>query len=133
MIVEEVMSREPYSVTPQTSVREALRILFERDIRHLPVVDDSSLIGMVSIRDLPMVARVWFGAPHEVQQLLDQPISDVMSTGVISVSAKSSLGEAVDLLLAHKVGALPVVEGSKLVGILSYIDALRSLRTSLAG
>ena len=132
MIVEEVMSREPYSVTPQTSVREALRILFERDIRHLPVVDDSSLIGMVSIRDLPMVARVWFGAPHEVQQLLDQPISDVMSTGVISVSAKSSLGEAVDLLLAHKVGALPVVEGSKLVGILSYIDALRSLRASLA-
>jgi len=133
MIVEEVMSREPYSVTPQTSVREALRILFERDIRHLPVVDGSSLIGIVSIRDLPMVARVWFGAPHEVQQLLDQPISDVMSTAVISVSAKSSLGEAVDLLLAHKVGALPVVEGSKLVGILSYIDALRSLRASIAG
>jgi len=132
MIVEEVMSREPYSVTPQTSVREALRILFERDIRHLPVVDGSSLIGIVSIRDLPMVARVWFGAPHEVQQLLDQPISDVMSTAVISVSAKSSLGEAVDLLLAHKVGALPVVEGSKLVGILSYIDALRSLRASIA-
>jgi acetoin utilization protein AcuB len=132
MIVEEVMSREPYSVTPQTSVREALRILFERDIRHLPVVDGSSLIGIVSIRDLPMVARVCSGAPHEVQQLLDQPISDVMSTSVISVPAKSSLGEAVDLLLAHKVGALPVVEGSELVGILSYIDALRSLRALLA-
>jgi acetoin utilization protein AcuB len=136
MIVEQAMSRLPYSVPPQTSVREALRILIERDIRHLPIVEGSSLIGIVSIRDLPMMAPpgvVCFGAPHEVQQLLDQPVSNVMSTDVISVHANSGLGAAVDLLLAHKIGALPVVEtdGRTLVGILSYIDALRCARAAL--
>jgi len=136
MFVEEAMSHNPSSVAPQTSVREALRILFEHDIRHLPIVEGSSLIGMVSIRDLPTMdpaGVVYFGAPHEVQQLLDQPVSNLMSTDVISVHAKSGLGTAVDLLLTHKIGALPVVEadGRTLVGILSYIDALRSVRACM--
>ncbi len=136
MFVEEVMSPHPYSASAKTTVRDAMRILFENDIRHLPIVDGSALIGIVSIRDLPGVVAsgvAYFGDPHQIEQALDQPVSNVMTTDVISVLPTSGLGAAVDLMLEHKVGALPVVqaEGRTLVGILSYTDALRSMRRSL--
>ncbi|MEO6599081.1 MAG: CBS domain-containing protein [Polyangiaceae bacterium] len=130
------MSHHPLSATADTSVREVMRILFEKDIRHLPIVDGSSLIGIVSIRDLPAVVAsgvCYFGDPHEVEHVLDQPVSNVMTSSVISVRPTSGLGAAVDLMLAHKVGALPVVgaDGRTLIGILSYTDALRVVRPLL--
>ena len=130
------MSHHPVSATASTSVREAMRILLEKDIRHLPIVDGASLVGIVSIRDLPALVATgvcYFGDPHEVEQVLDQPLSNVMTTDVVSVRPSSGLGAAIDLMLAHKIGALPVTEstGNKLVGVLSYTDALRVVRPSL--
>ena len=129
MFVEEAMSHRPHSVTAQTTVREALRVLFDNDIRHLPVVDGTLLIGIVSIRDLPMVVATgirYSGDPHEVERLLDQPVANVMTKQVISISPGSGLGSAVDLMLANKFGALPVVSAENtLIGILSYTDVLR--------
>lgn len=136
MFVEEAMSRHPRSVSAETSVREVMRILVENDIRHLPVVEGSSLIGIVSVRDLPAIVATgiaYFGDPHQVEQVLDQPVSHVMTSDVIAVSPKTGLGAAIDLMLEHRVGALPVVEGANtsLIGILSYTDALRVVRPSL--
>ena len=136
MLVAEVMSRHLVTADARTSVREVMRLLFEKDIRHLPVVDGVSLIGIVSIRDLPAVVStgvVYFGDPHEVEQTLDQPVSNVMTPEVVTVQSTSGLGEAVDLMLKHKIGALPVVasDGRTLLGILSYIDALRVARPLL--
>ncbi len=138
MFVAEAMSPNPYFVTARTSVREALHLLFEKDIRHLPIVDGASLVGMVSIRDLPAVVPTgiaYFGDPHEVEHVLDQPVSTVMTSDVIVVQQTSRLGSAVDLMLAHKIGALPVVaaDGHTLIGILSYVDALRVARPMLNG
>jgi len=137
MFVEEAMSHQPHSASAATSVREAMRILVESDIRHLPIVDGSRLVGIVSVRDLPaMVAAgvAQFGDPHEVEQVLDQPVSNVMTTDVTVVGPSTDLGTAVDLMLAHKYGALPVVDGPEhnLVGILSYTDVLRIMRPALA-
>ena len=136
MFVEDAMTRHPHSVPGTTSVREALRVLFELDIRHLPVVDGLVLVGIVSIRDLPALAPlggVHFGAPHEVEQTLDQPISNLMVTDVVTVQPKTPLADAVGLMVDCKVGALPVidVESRKLFGILSYMDALRVARPLL--
>ncbi|MES1174534.1 MAG: CBS domain-containing protein [Myxococcales bacterium] len=136
MFVEEAMSRDPRSVSSETSVREVMRILVENDIRHLPVVDGVCLVGIVSVRDLPAVVATgvaYFGDPHQVEQVLDQPVSNVMTTDVIAVLPKTGLGAAIDLMLEHKVGALPVVDGADtaLIGILSYSDALRVVRPSL--
>jgi acetoin utilization protein AcuB len=130
MFVEDAMTRHPRSVPGAKSVRDALRMLFEFDIRHLPVVDGLALIGMVSVRDLPALvptARVHIGDPHEVEQALDQPISNLMVTDVVTVRSTTPLADAVRLMLDCKVGALPVIEleGRKLIGILSYMDALR--------
>jgi CBS domain-containing protein len=64
---------------------------------------------------------------------LATPVVKVMSTDVISIDAETTLGDAIALLIEHKVGALPVVrpETRELVGILSYIDVLKALQVSL--
>lgn len=136
MFVVDAMTRQPYSCGAQTSVREAMRLLFENDIRHLPVVDGALLVGIVSIRDLPAVVPTgvaYFGDPHQVERLLDQPVSNLMTSDVISVLQTSGLGRAIDLMLKYKIGALPVVaaDGRTLIGILSYADALRAVRPLL--
>ncbi|MEO7035299.1 MAG: CBS domain-containing protein [Polyangiaceae bacterium] len=130
MIVQEVMSSNPHSATTTTSVREAMRLLSEFDIRHLPVVDGDNLVGIVSARDLPGVVPSgisYFGDPHDVQRVLDQPVANVMSTELVTVQTDTELDEAIELMLKHRIGAIPVLEngGRKLIGILSYIDVLR--------
>ena len=137
MLVIDAMTRQPYSTGAHTSVREVMRLLFENDVRHLPIVDGRLLIGIVSIRDLPAVVPTgvaYFGDPHQVEQLLDQPVSNVMTSDVISVLQTTSLGNAIDLMLKYKIGALPVVadDGRTLLGILSYADALRVVRPLLS-
>lgn len=136
MIIEEVMSRDPYAATVTSSIRHVLRILAETDVRHIPIVDHDRLVGIVSDRDLRAVlpdAFKQFEHPGEVARLLSEPISRLMSGDVVCVNPEDELTEAVDLMIEQKIGAVPVVEpGSlKLIGILSYVDVLRAARGSL--
>lgn len=136
MIVEEVMSADPYAATTKTTVREVLRMLAEADVRHLPIVENHTLVGIVSDRDLRgaiPTALDEFERPQAVERALSQPISKIMNTDILSVYAESDLVDAIDLMIEHKVGAIPVVEpdSSKLIGIVSYVDALRAARDVL--
>jgi len=136
MFVEEAMSTDPYAAGVTASVRQVLRMLGEADVRHLPIVDDGALVGIVSDRDLrAFLPTVMVELEHEdaVRQLLSRPISSVMNTDLIVLNPTSELSEAVDLMLEHKIGAIPVVEPDslKLLGIVSYIDVLRSARDLL--
>jgi CBS domain-containing protein len=133
MVVDEVMSGEPFVVSLTETVGAAIKKLIEADVRHLPVVSDGELVGMVSDRDLRSftpVAMLELTHPRELQSRLAQPVSKVMTTDVISVNPETQIEEVIDLMIEHKFGAVPVVEphGSKLVGIVSYIDALRAAR-----
>jgi len=133
MFVEEVMSTNPYAATVTSSVRQALQILNELDIRHLPVVDDGTLIGIVSDRDLRAFTPISLNEVERTETLrkaLSQPISAVMNTSLLLVNPKTEVAEAIDLMIEHRIGAIPVVEpdGQTLVGIVSYVDVLRSLR-----
>ena len=75
----------------------------------------------------------YFGDPHEIQQILDQPVGEVMNRAPISVNPGSELREAVDLMLDHKIGAVTVTEpdSQELVGIVTYVDVLRVARPFL--
>jgi CBS-domain-containing membrane protein len=132
MIVEEVMSPSPYVAQVTDSVGKAMRMLSEADIRHLPVVGEGELLGIVSDRDLRGVtpALLTEVEPAEIQRLLAQPIVSLMSSDVVSVNPETELAEAIDLMLENKIGALPVVEAdsARVVGIVSYVDILRALR-----
>ena len=124
MIARDLMTPNPTTVTPQASIAEAWELMRELEIRHVPVVQDGALVGMLSDRDL---ARL------DIARMLALPIVNVMSSDVIAVEPESELSELVDLLIEHRVGALPVVHADtrEVVGIVSYIDVLRAVQDRL--
>lgn len=137
MIARELMTPDPLTVTPQSSIAEAWDVMRELAVRHIPVVEDGVLVGMLSDRDLAQVdiARVLRdGGPDALREEMETPLVEVMSTDVISVEPETEVGEVIGLLIEHKVGALPVVEPGtrEVVGIISYVDVLRALQDLVA-
>jgi acetoin utilization protein AcuB len=136
MIVEQVMNSHPRTVQSRSSVRLALRILGAGEIRHLPVVDQERVVGIVSDRDLRTILPSSFEKlerPHDVEGRLSQPISKVMTAEVLAVHPETELVDAIGVMVENRVGALPVVERetTKLVGIVSYVDVLKVVRALL--
>jgi CBS domain-containing protein len=137
MIVQDIMTREPYVALVSDSIRTVLTKLAEADVRHLPVTENGAVVGIVSDRDLRGVVPSTLESierPAESEQILARSIATLMSSDVVSVSPGDDVIEAIDLITEHRVGALPVVDAgtSNLVGIVSYVDALRAARELLA-
>ena len=136
MRVQDVMSPNPVTVSPQASVAEVWDLMRERSIRHIPVVDRGALVGMLSDRDLAhfdMAGLLNADGAEALRRALATPVMKVMSAGVIDVDPDAELGEVVDLLVENRIGAVPVVdaETQELVGIVSYIDVLEAIRDLL--
>lgn len=136
LCVRELMTENPVVVEPDVSLERVMALMREASIRHLPVVDEEGLIGVVSDRDLKFV----HGIPgvvdkvedDDIEALLKAPVAVVMKSrflierDVVCVGRDEPIGRAVDALLANRVGALPVVDDQKsVVGILSAVDVLR--------
>jgi acetoin utilization protein AcuB len=121
------MTKEPLVVSPQTSVEEAIRIMRQNRVRHLPVVkkDGDALVGVVTQTDLLQASpspatslSVW-----EINFLLAKmQVRDAMTTSVIVVEEGCPLEEAALVMAEHKIGCLPVVRGQRLVGIITETD-----------
>jgi len=136
MVADELMSESPFVVQVTDSIRRAMAQLTESDVRHLPVVEDGRLVGMVSDRDLRrLLDPIFEPAPGRAARSedLERPISLLMSSDVISVQPEAEVEEVIDLMIEHKIGAVPVTEAgsSKLLGIISYVDVLRAARDVL--
>jgi CBS domain-containing protein len=134
MDVQDVMSTTVTTVTPDTLMRTASRVMRDAQIRHLPVVtDEDTLIGILTDRDIRRAAAsdVPHLAKHEQLSQLDQlRVREIMTPEVVTVSSTTSLREAGQLLLQHKIGCLPVVrDHHTLVGIITVTDLLRVLMT----
>jgi CBS domain-containing protein len=132
MIARDLMTPNPQTVTPQASIAEAWDLMRELAVRHVPVVEDGVLVGMLSDRDLAQVniARVLRAEGGDPPRELKTPIVEIMTSDVISVEPDTEVGEVIGLLLEHKIGALPVVEPDtrEVLGIISYVDVLRALQ-----
>ncbi|MCB0339131.1 MAG: CBS domain-containing protein [Bdellovibrionales bacterium] len=137
MIANEVMTRKPVSIKSSAAIRDAIRMLYELDFRHLPVLDDGELVGMVSDRDLKSF-QVSYAIeqedPNELISCLDKPIHSVMQTEVVTVNPETDLVEVIEQMIGNKIGAIPVVElvSGNLCGIISYIDILKVAKDALA-
>jgi acetoin utilization protein AcuB len=132
MIARELMTPDPLTVTPQASIAEVWDLMREADVRHVPVVQADALVGMVSERDLARVdiARLLnTEGAGAVRDELATPIVRLMSSEVITVGPEADIGEVIELLIEHKIGAVPVVqeETREVLGIISYVDVLRAL------
>jgi acetoin utilization protein AcuB len=136
MSASDLMTSNPVTVTPDTSVAEVWDLMRERGIRHVPIVDGAAVVGMVSDRDLAHfdLGRVLTAEGAEaVRRELGIPIVKFMSTDVVTVEPDAELAEVIDLLLEYRIGAVPVVqsESGDLVGIISYIDVLHAVRDAI--
>ena len=133
MGASDVMTREPVTVDPKATVAEVWDLMRELEIRHVPVVDQGVLVGMVSDRDLAHfdIGRVLVADGAEALRFeLGMPVVKIMSSDVVSVTPDAAVTEIIDLLIEHKVGAVPVVRAGtrEVVGIVSYVDVLRAVQ-----
>lgn len=135
MPVRNWMHPAPTVVRADTAVAVAGELMRTRKIRHLPVVDaEEHLVGIVTDRDLrqvvfdPMIQERLGEAVHALDGLA---VREVMTWGVVSVRPSSDLRETAFLMHERKIGALPVVDGGRVVGILSETDVLAALNQIL--
>jgi len=131
MLVHERMSSHPVTITPDLPITEALRLMRDKQVRRLPVLDqEGNLIGIVSEKDLlyasPSPATSL--SIYEMHYLLSQlRIQELMTKDVITVTPDTLLEEAARIMVDNKIGGLPVTEGRKLLGIITQTDIFEVL------
>lgn len=133
MDVINVMTRDVVSVGPGTSVRDAARMMVDRRISGLPVVDGSGrVIGVISEADYvardgasTWVTRVLF-RDDKSGLLGSEEVADLMSTDPITIPTTATVTEAARVMTRHGVKRLPVVDGDQMVGIVTRSDLVRS-------
>lgn len=127
--VSSIMTSDPVSVTGDTSLDDALAIMEEADIRHLPVLEDGALVGVVSDRDLleatgGLPLRVHANRGPGVEDKLPHRVREILRASDAHVAPGGTLAEATAALLGRGDGCLPVLDGGRLVGILTEMDLL---------
>jgi len=123
------MTTSPITVSPETPVLEARQLMVEKRIRHLLVANGPKLVGVITDRDmrlnLPSPATslsVW-----EINYLLARmTVASAMTKNVITIGPGQQARDAAQMMLDHRIGALPVVDGDGLVGIITETDLLRA-------
>ena len=135
MLVRKRMTSNPITATPETSVSDALRVMREKKVRRLPVLDShGNLVGIVSDNDLlyasPSPATslsVW-----EIHELLYKLTLDkVMTREVVTVTEDTPLEEAARIMADRRIGGLPVMQDKKLVGIITETDVFKAFLAQL--
>ena len=144
MQVREVMSPDPITIGPSASLREARAMMIEREVRHLPVVDDGRhLIGIITDRDLRsaavapalgehLSARARRRLRRATEPLEKLRVRDVMTWSVVTTTRSAPIAQAAAIMHERRLGSLPVLDEGVLVGIVTERDALRALARTLA-
>ncbi|MDA8020700.1 MAG: CBS domain-containing protein [Thermoanaerobaculia bacterium] len=129
MKVRDLMSSTVFASKPDDSVADLRDLMYEHDVRHIPVVDgEGDLVGLVSQRDLlrnSLVEQADMPRFIEDEVLNRLRVAELMTTVVEAVEPESDIRSAADLMIEYKYGCLPVVDGSRLVGILTESDFVR--------
>ena len=133
--VRDYMSVNVTTLTEDARLLDAALLIRRTGKRHVPVLAaDGRLVGLVTDRDVARMAPSLLGriTPEEYNAVFEAtPITMAMSTDPITITPDTPMREAVGLLYSRKIGSLPVVEGGKLVGILTVSDALGLLNELL--
>ncbi|MEM5881038.1 MAG: CBS domain-containing protein [Candidatus Aenigmatarchaeota archaeon] len=117
VFIRDVMNRVVFTCEPNLTVERAASIMVEKGIGSLIVVENNKLIGVVTNRDImKAVARG--------EDLSRLEVKNIMTKKVITISPSNTLEEAVDLMLKFKIKRLPVIDGDKLVGIVTVSDII---------
>jgi len=129
VIVQDLMTRDPLTVSIDTPLLEARRMMTERRIRHLLVTDGERLAGIVTDRDirLNMPSPATSLSVWEINYLLARmTVESVMTRTVMTVAPDRDASAAARIMLDHKIGALPVIDTGAVVGIVTETDMVRA-------
>ncbi|MFQ6100525.1 MAG: CBS and ACT domain-containing protein [Anaerolineae bacterium] len=137
MLVRDRMTHNPTTITTETSLKDALELIRSKPFRHLPVLDsEGKLVGIVTEKSLvyasptPATSLSVF----EVDYILSRTrVGQIIQGEVITVEPDLPIEEAARVMIDHRIGCLPVVEGDQLVGIISDTDIFRVFVEGLGG
>lgn len=147
MNAADVMTHPAIAVTPETTILEAARLMLERRISGLPVVEDGAVVGIVTEGDLLRRAETgtavrrarWLELllgperlARDFVQAHARKVGEIMTRDIVSVAPRASLSEVVGLMEKHHVKRLPVIDEDRLVGIVSRANLVRALAEMLA-
>ncbi len=132
MRVAELMTTKVFTVEPHDLIDRVFFLIHYEKIRHLPVVEKGKLVGIVSDRDLYKALgpksnskAVEANLDNTQLHIVSQKVVHIMHRGVYTVTPDTMASEAASMMAEHRIGALPVLDKDKLVGILSATDILR--------
>jgi len=127
--VKDLMSGKLETVSPDAHLHDVLIKMNQAGYRHLPVVADERLVGIITDRDVRLAVNspvIKEDADLSREKVLGElRVDDCMSPEPQCVSSETPLHQVADLLALNKFGAMPVVDDGKLVGMISYIDFLK--------
>jgi acetoin utilization protein AcuB len=130
MLVKEWMTRDPVTITDETSMMKAILLMKQHRFRRLPVLHQGKLVGIVSDRDLKEASpsKATTLDVHELYYLLAElQVKEIMTRNPITVSPEDTVERAAQLMLEHTISGLPVVdEKGEVVGILTQSDVFRA-------
>jgi CBS domain-containing protein len=138
MKVRDVMSKRVYTVTPDMPLKAAGTRMLEYGVSGLPVVDGESVVGVISETDILFKERVapdrkgvvdWlmhYGEDPPLAKLDARTVGEAMSTPAVTIASGRSVADAASLLLDLRIDRLPVVDGDRLVGIVTRADLVRA-------
>jgi acetoin utilization protein AcuB len=124
MLVQDVMQRGVVAVDPDTTLSEVTRLLERRGIRHLPVLDQGKLIGIISDRDVKASGAARGAGAEPGAPSTRLVARDVMTRAVMTIAPMFPVEEAARIMVTRKISALPVTEEDRLVGIVTETDVL---------
>ena len=129
--VSELMTSEVFTLTPDDNLSTLRDLMAERSVRHVPVVDrEGDLVGLVTHRDLLRTSLVdQADTPLFLEQAVlgRLKVGDLMTRDVEAIGPETDVREAAQLMYENKFGCLPVVEGRRLVGIITGADFVRRM------
>jgi len=132
MQVKDLMTAKVFTVTPNDLIDRVFFLIHYEKLRHLPVIEKGKVVGIISDRDMykalgPKSNSKVIEANGDNTELhvVVKKVRHIMKRGVITVTANTLASEAASLMTEHRIGALPVVEKEKLIGILTSTDILK--------
>lgn len=122
------MKTQVITIGPLESAAAAWGLLRAHKIRHLPVIEEGKVVGMVTDRDIRLVFPSGLTSGQKEQDAHDAlervSVRQIMASHVLTVTPETSIADAARILLERRIGGLPVIQGNRLVGIITKTDIL---------
>lgn len=135
MLVQDHMTRKPITAAEDMSIKDAQILMNTHRVRHLPVVVDGKLVGVVSDRDMKRAAPSLLSGidQDDYERVMEEtPLARIMTRDPLTIEGTTPLVDGLRLLIEKRFGSLLVVEGEALVGIFTEVDALELLLEKLS-